>query len=699
MTNQTTADFLVEIHTEELPPTSLKKLALNFLAEIEARFKKENIVYSRATYFATPRRIAVIATGVYDYQPDTQIERRGPAKQAAFDAVGNPTPACAGFAKSCGVTPADLAMIKTAQGEWVGYLQTVTGKPVISLLPGIVEEALTALPISKRMRWGNHAVEFVRPISSVIMLYGSEVIDATIMGFKAGRITQGHRSHATKDISIAKPSEYVETLQKQGFVIADFEQRKEIIRQQAQELTQQTVGRHAKLMMNEDLLDEVTNLVEWPVAVLGDFDPSFLDVPAEALISAMEDHQRYFAMTDEHNKLLPHFVTITNIQSNDMQRVIAGNERVLRARLSDAAFFYKTDKKIRLDARVKQLSQVVFQAQLGTLHDKAKRIELLSQYIATSLNQPTELAARAGLLAKADLTTEMVGEFPELQGIAGYYYALHDGENNGVAVAIKEHYLPKFSGDVLPSSLLGSIVALSDRLDTLVGIFGIQGAPTGDKDPFALRRAGLGVLRIVIEHELDLDLKLLLIEAINHYAVSFKHPSVLEDVLHFLWERLKPWYADQGMTPDIFASVAGLNLSKPYDFHRRMLAVSAFKKLPEAEFLSIANKRVTNLLAKLEKPLCLTSVNESLFELPAERVLHAEIMHQEMKLKELAIHADYSAMLLQLASLRKPVDDYFENVMIMVEDSALRENRLVMLRQLRNLFLQVADVALLVSEK
>ncbi len=693
------ADFLVEIHTEELPPKALKSLAENFLKEIESRFKQTNIVFSNAEFFATPRRLAVLAKDVIEEQPETQIERRGPALQSAFDASGNPTPACIGFAKSCGITPDQLMTIKNNQGEWVGYKQIVPGKKVTQLLPTIIQESLAALPIPKRMRWGNHPYEFVRPVTSIIMLYGNEIVESTILGLSSGRKTHGHRAHCTKQLSISHPAAYLDVLEKEGFVIADFARRKEMIRSQALTLTKKTLGENIQLVMSDALLNEVTGLVEWPVAVIGNFDKSFLDVPAEALISAMQDHQRYFPIMDQDDKLLPHFVTISNIQSNDISRVIAGNERVLRARLADAAFFYETDKKNRLVDRVENLKNVVFQAQLGTLFDKAERISTLSGFIAKQINENTNTASRAGLLAKADLTTEMVGEFPELQGIAGYYYAIHDGEEKALATALKEQYMPRFSGDALPKTKLGNIVALADRLDTLVGIFGIHQAPTGDKDPFALRRAALGVLRILIENKIDLDLKTLLTNTFQNYKVTLKNTNVVDDVMNFMWDRLKPWYHDLGMTPDIFSAVAALGITKPYDLHCRMLAVHNFKKLPEAESLAIANKRVTNLLAKQETEINLKQIDKTLFEFPAENTLTQQIEAQEHSIEELSREASYQDILSHLASLRNAVDDFFENVMVMTEDLQRRENRLLILIKLRGLFLQVADVALLVTDK
>ncbi|MDR3491188.1 MAG: glycine--tRNA ligase subunit beta [Gammaproteobacteria bacterium] len=698
-TKQKTADFLVEIHTEELPPKSLSRLAKSFLNEIETRLQKAPLEFGHAEFFASPRRLAVLVSDLAAEQPATTVERRGPAIAAAFDSNKNPTPACVGFAKSCGVTPDQLITLNNAQGEWVGYQQVIPGKSVQELMPVIVLEALAALPVAKRMRWGNNTVEFVRPISSVIMLYGNDVIDANILGFKTDRITSGHRAHGQKNISITSPKKYLEILETKGYVIADFERRKKMISDQITNIVKKKLGDNAKALVSDVLLDEVTGLVEWPVAVLGNFEERFLEVPREALISAMQDHQRYFPVVDKDGKLLPHFVTISNIESTHPKSVVAGNERVLRARLSDAAFFFMTDKKRSLESHLENLKQVVFQNKLGTLFDKAQRVSELSKFIANAISENANEAARAGLLAKADLTTEMVGEFPELQGIAGYYYAQHDKESLPVAIAIKEHYMPRFSGDALPQTQLGLIVAMADRLDTLVGIFGINQIPTGDKDPFALRRAALGVLRILIENKIDLDLKVLLEAAKKQYQVPLDNIAVVEQVLSFMLDRLKPWYQELDISPDVFAAVTALNITRPYDIHRRIQAVNDFKKLPEAEALCAANKRVSNILAKLEKPIIAKEIDTRLFENDAEQELAKQLLMKSESLKSVYQNANYVEMLSQLAELRAPVDNFFEKVMVMAEDSHQRENRLLMLSQLRALFLQVADVALLVVQK
>ncbi len=685
-------DFLIEIHTEELPPKSLHRLAEHFLMEIKTRLDKLALKYRSAEFFATPRRLTVLVKKLDAKQADTTVERKGPALDAAFDKEGKPTPACAGFAKSCGVTADQLIKIQTPQGTWMGYKQYVSGKSVQDILPTLVQQSLAALPIAKRMRWGAGTAEFVRPVQSVLMLYGNEVVDAEILGCRTNRLTRGHRFHSKGSISIAKPASYLKALERK-YVIADFAKRKEMIRQAAHQAVAHL--QHMQVVIDENLLDEVTGLVEWPVAICGSFDEAFLQVPPEALIAAMQDHQRYFPVVDQHKKLMPYFVTISNIESKNKLGVVEGNERVLRARLSDAAFFFEMDKKIKLIDRVEDLKNIIFQAKLGTLFDKSQRVAHLAKVIAQKIQVSDEKAARAGLLSKTDLTTHMVGEFPELQGLMGYYYAMQDGEDKDIAQALNEQYMPRFSGDVLPSTQLGCVLALADRIDTLVGIFGINQIPTGDKDPFALRRAALGILRIMIEKKLNISLQELIQSAADQLRDKLENRDVVSQVCQFIFERLKPWYQDQGIFPDVFASVAGLNISNPYDFHLRIQAVQNFKKLSEAESLSVANKRVSNILAKTNDSMSTEQVDEKLFEHDAERALHSKLTEKRDRVSAFSAESQYTEALTELASLRQPVDDFFEHVMVMVEDKPRRENRLLMLKQLRELFLNVADIALL----
>jgi len=679
--------FLVEIHTEELPPKALPKLARAFLQEIEERLRKVELSFDATQLFATPRRLAVIVKNLAERQADTLVERKGPALQAAFDKDNNPTPACLGFARSCHTTVDQLLTIKNATGTWVGFQQAVLGKSVGELLPTIIQQALDALPIPKRMRWGNQTIEFVRPVHSVILLYGKQVIDAEILGCQTGRKTRGHRFMSSGWLDINQPDDYSAQL-KEAFVIADFNERKSVIRAAA-------IAKNSQVYINDALLDEVTGLVEWPVAIEGNFDEIFLAIPQEALISAMQDHQRYFPIVDPNGKLCSQFITIINIESKDPEQVIQGNERVLRARLADAAFFFETDKKVTLDNRIEKLKQIIFQAKLGTLYDKAQRLSHLTLAIANLIAADQQAAARAGFLAKADLTTALVGEFPELQGIAGGYYALADGEERQVATALSEHYLPRFSNDALPASTLGAALAIADRLDTLVGLFGTNQPPTGDKDPFGLRRAAIGVLRILIEKKFNLDLKALIESALSAYTIPLENKNVVSDVLNFMLERLKPFYQDQGIAPDVLAAVTALSISEPYDLHCRIQAVQRFKSMPESNALSVANKRVSNMLAKLTTPIYLHTVDKTLFEMEEERALFTALTAQQKMLTSLSDSTQYQVILAELAHLREPVDNFFDKVLIMTEDLPRRENRLLMLKELRELFLHVADIALL----
>lgn len=687
-----TANFLVEIQTEELPPKSLLKLAESFREEVATGLEKADLNFKARTCFMTPRRLAVYVEGLQLAQDDKEIERRGPAVKAAFDKDGKPTKACEGFAKSCGVTVSKLKTIKTDQGEWVGLKQKVKGKKTAELLPGIVEHALKQLPIAKRMRWGDRKEEFVRPVHGVVMLLDGKTVKATILGHKTGNKTLGHRFMADKDITIKDAKSYADTLKKKGHVIVDFAERREEVEKLAKKALPKDIQSSAIAFMADDLLDEVTALVEWPVALCGEFDKEFLKVPKEALVSAMQDHQRYFPVGKKNGALLPYFVTISNIKSKKPKSVIHGNERVLRARLADAAFFYEEDQKESLADRVERLKGIVYQAKLGTLHDKAERISKLAGYIAEKLDGNKDQAKRAGLLAKADLTTSMVGEFPELQGTMGRYYAEIEGEPEPVATAIERHYWPRHSGDLLPKDTVSQALALADRIDTLVGIFGIRQMPTGDKDPFGLRRAAIGVLRILIEMQLSLDLKELCDKSVALFGAKIKEADTADMVVAYLLERFRSYYLDRGVTPDVIIAVTALPLTNPLDVSRRIDAVKAFKKLPEAEMLSAANKRVSNILAKYDGKLELKTVNKDAFEHDAERILAEALAAKMKKVDKLS---DYQEILKELASLRQPVDTFFDEVMVMAEDKAQRENRLLLLSQLRAMFLRVADIALL----
>lgn len=692
-------DLLIEIHTEELPPKSLLKIAQAFRAQIKLRLEKASLNFQKIDYFATPRRLALLIQNLDYEQPMLETERRGPAVQLAFDQQGNPTKACQKFAESCGVSPDQLIRLRNEQNEWVGYRQKIPGKNIAELLPSIIEEATKALPFLKKMYWGEGETQFVRPVHSVILLYGEDVIKAKILGVETNRVTRGHRFLAPDWITIPHASAYVSLLETEGLVIADFEKRREAIHS----LCVKNVAKikDAKLLLNADLLDEVTGLVESPQGYVGSFDGKFLKLPAPVLISAMENHQRYFPVLNGQDQLLPYFILISNINPHDPSRLIRGNERVLRARLADAEFFYLMDQKESLEIRVDRLRGMVFKAKLGTLYDRAQRLSRLSAFIAKEIHANEKEAERAGLLAKTDLTTDLVNEFPELQGVMGFYYAQLAGEKADVAIALKEQYLPRFAGDSLPLNPIGQSLALADRIDLLAGTFAIEQLPTGDKDPYGLRRAAIGIVRILIENKINLDLKKLFAIALEGYQAQFaksfaeiKQRSMVQ-LLYFMQERMRAFYQEQGIPADVFAAVAALNIANPLDIAERIKAVQAFKKLNEAESLAVANKRVSNILSKYTDVISAKTINPELLEEPEEQELAKQLELKSTAIAKLYQTNKYDQVLLQLAELRSPIDNFFDHVMVMTENKSQRENRILLLAKLRTLFLQVADIALL----
>ncbi|MGD9861388.1 MAG: glycine--tRNA ligase subunit beta [Marinobacterium sp.] len=677
-------DFLVELGTEELPPKALKTLSDAFLNGITSGLDAAGIAYTTATPFASPRRLAVLISNIQPQQPDRSIEKRGPATQA-------PEKAVQGFAGSCGVSIDQLEVMETPKGSYYVYRGVEKGQSTAALLPEIISESLHKLPIPKRMRWGSSRTEFVRPVKWLVMLLGDEVVDAEVLGLKAGRKTRGHRFHYNHEIEIMVPADYQQTLLDTGKVIADFAARREIIREQVIREGERIGG---TAQIDEDLLDEVTALNEWPVALTGRFEERFLDVPAEALISSMKENQKYFHALDAEGKLMPYFITLANIESKDPQQVIEGNEKVIRPRLADAAFFFDTDKKQPLEARIEKLKSVVFQQQLGTIYEKTQRIEGLAAAIANLIGGDSQYAQRAASLSKCDLMTDMVFEFTELQGLMGYHYALHDGEAEEVAQALDEQYMPRFAGDNLPSTRTGIALAIADRLDTLTGLFGINQPPTGSKDPFALRRAALGVLRIIVEHKLDIDLHELLSIAVAQHKDLPAADGLADRVLDFMLDRFRAWYDDRGISAETFLAVHALRPTSPLDFDRRIDAVNHFRNLPEAATLASANKRVSNILTKQGGDIS-TDTNPSLLHEQAERELCEQLDAIEREITPLFERGEYRNALERLAQLRQSVDNFFDQVMVMADDEALKLNRLALLARLRRLFLGVADISLL----
>ena len=683
-------DLLVEIGTEELPPKALPTLSAAFTDGIIKGLAEAGLQAETVIPYAAPRRLAVWVQGVAAQQADQIIEKRGPAIKGAFDAEGNPTKAALAFAASCGVSVAELGKLETDKGAWLVFRQQQAGQATAALFPAMVEKSLAALPIPKRMRWGSGTAEFVRPVHWLVMLADDSVIDAEILGIKTGRESYGHRFHAPEAVSITSPATYAAQLQ-DAFVVADFAARRDTIREQVQ-TTAASFGGTA--VMPDGLLDEVTALVEYPNAVAGKFEERFLDVPQEALISTMQDNQKYFALVDANGKLMSHFITIANIASRDVARVAEGNERVIRPRFSDAEFFWTQDKKQTLASRRDGLKTMVFQQKLGTLYDKSARVAQLAAYIADQLGADAALAVRAAELGKCDLITNMVFEFTELQGIMGRYYANHDGEAAEVAAALDEQYMPRFAGDELPASTTGQILALAERLDTLAGIFGIGQKPTGAKDPFGLRRAALGALRLLIEKQLPLDLADLLDKAADSLTAQLGSKPATNETLDYILERLRGYYQEQGIGADVVEAVAALKPTQPLDFDRRVKAVAAFRQLSAAESLAAANKRISNILKKVDGELPET-VKADLLQLPAEQALAQAVQAQQDKVLPLFASGDYEAALLSLAELREPVDQFFDDVMVMADDVALKNNRLALLNSLRGLFLRVADLSVL----
>ena len=704
-----TQDLLFELGTEELPPKSLKTLSVALEDEVRARLTDLELAFDTFVSYATPRRLAFTIEGLVTRQADRRVARRGPPVKIAFDADGAPTKAAQKFVDGCGVALDQIGRQKTDKGEWLFFEGTQPGESTAALLPQVIDGALAALPIARRMRWGARSEEFVRPVHWSVLVFGGQTVQAQFVGATTGRETYGHRFHAPQAITIDQPQDYAMALESQGHVLAHFATRRARIESLIAE-TASSLGGTA--IVSDALLDEVTALVEWPVPVAGRFDDAFLALPEEVLISTLQDHQRYFALRSADGTLLPWFITISNIDSANPQAVRDGNERVVHPRLSDADFFYRLDRKRSLAERVDDMDAVLFQKDLGSLKAKVDRVTTLAAQVAAQIGADIANTKRAALLCKCDLQTEMVGEFPELQGIMGRYYATHDGEEHEVARAIEEHYLPRFAGDALPDTGAGRAVALADRIDTLVGIFGIGKPPTGTRDPFGLRRAALGVLRIITESGADVDLAELVrlgVAQLPALSASGQNPgkgsdkrkpkalptgeALVAQVMDYLTERLRGVAAERHRaSAGQFDAVASLAASRPSDILARVDAVVAFSTRPAAESLIAANKRIANLLSKSGDVAA--KVDPSLFDASAETALHAALSDVREDVSAAVARADYASALDRLATLREPVDAFFDDVLVMADDDALRTNRLALLTALRAQFLQVADISL-----
>lgn len=686
-------DLIFELGTEELPPGAVRPMAEALAAALAEELSEAGLEHGRVDSMATPRRLAVLVEKLAPSQPDQPIERRGPALAAAFDAEGRPTRAAEGFAHSCGVSVAELGTLETEKGAWLAYRTVQPGQSAQRLLPDLIGRALERLPVPRRMRWGNGDVAFSRPVHWALLRYGDEVIPARFYGVESGGVTYGHRFHAPHPLELSEPAAYAAELKKHGWVIAHISEREKAIRAQVLAAAREMGG---EVVIEPDLLEEVAALVEWPVAVAGSFDEEFLEVPAEAIVAAMQGHQRYFPVRGPDGGILPCFVAVANIESRNPETVRHGNERVLRPRLADARFFWNSDRKRPLAERLPQLADMVFQERLGSLRDKSERIAALGGEIATIIGAERDAVIRAGWLAKCDLLTEMVGEFPELQGTMGRYYARLDGEPAQVAAAIEEHYLPRQSGGALPETPEGRALALADRLDTLAGIFGVGLEPSGDKDPFALRRAGLGILRICIEGELSLDLRRSLEAATKQLPEAAVPANLVQRVLDFLLDRLRGYLLEAGYRPDEFDAVAALGPSDPLDVRRRLDAVRAFRQLPEGDALSAANKRIRNIIRRADQA-DLEGPDQPVQAEPAEEALAEAVAAARSQTRDALDAGDYQVVLERLAVLREPVDRFFDDVMVMADDPELRRARLRLLRETADLFMAVADISRLQS--
>ncbi len=685
-------DFLVEIGTEELPPKALRSLMEAFGVNMAAGVDDARLAHGDVLSYASPRRLSVVVRKLALAQEDRAVEQKGPPARIAFDADDKPTAAATAFASKCGTTVDALERIETEKGEWLVFNTVEKGKTAAELLPEIIERALAALPIPRRMRWGAGNAEFVRPVHWVVLLHGNDLIESSVMNIATTRESRGHRFHCSAPVSIASPNDYLRALEKDGYVIADFERRREMVRDGAIAAAERAGG---SVVDGESLYDEVAALVEWPVPIVGAFDELYLELPREVVVSTLTGHQRYFPVADDSGRLLPHFITVSNIESKDPEQVIEGNERVIRPRLADAAFFWNNDRKVSLDDRQEMLRDVVYQRELGSVFDKSQRTARLAKWIAGELSTESTTVERAAALAKCDLVTGMVGEFPDLQGVMGRYYAISDGESVEVADAIAEHYQPRFAGDELPESLAGQLLAIADKLDTLAGVFSIGKKPSGNRDPFGLRRAALGVVRILIERGIDVDLKPMIEQAVSAQPEGeIEAPELCADLYAFLSDRLRRYFLDRdsGLVVETFEAVMVRQPSSLVDFDRRIAAVQTFARLDQADSLAAANKRIANILRKAGGPVGL-EVSPKLFEQDAERALYSAIENSRKKVAPMLEHRRYAEILNELADLREPVDRFFDDVMVMTDADDIRNNRLALLGELRAMFLDVADIS------
>jgi glycyl-tRNA synthetase beta chain len=686
------ADLLVEIGTEELPPKALRGLMDAFAANLGSEIDEARLEHGELHAYASPRRLAVIIEALAAGQQDRRLSQKGPPVSVAYDDDGKPLPPATAFAKKCGVDVAELGRVETEKGAWLVAETVEKGRTTAELLPALIEKSLADLPIPRRMRWGDGEAEFVRPVHWIMLLHGADVIEGSVMGIPCGNTTMGHRFHSNGPIRISKPSAYLQTLEEKGHVIADFEVRRNLVQDGVERMAKQAKGH---IVDGDSLYDEVAALVEWPVPVLGNFDEAFLELPREVVISTLTGHQRYFPIADDNDALLPCFVTVANLESREPDKVRDGNERVIRPRLADAAFFWDSDRRKALSTRREALRDVVYQRGLGSLYDKSSRTAEIAASVAASLGMESSAVERAAGLCKCDLLTGMVGEFPDLQGTMGRYYAISDGESDIVATAIGEHYQPRFAGDALPETDEGRVLAIADKLDTLAGIFTIGKKPSGNRDPFGLRRAALGVIRLSIECRLDLDLKALIANSLELQPAGKEDPQELAESLYtFITDRLRRYFLDRDadLDTETFDAVMARQPASLVDFELRLQAVQAFLDLDEAQSLASANKRIANILRQAGATET-TDISKTLLEEDAERALYDALVSAEVTVRPLLEKRDYTRALRELAALREPVDRFFDDVMVMADDDDVRTNRLALLGGLRALFLDVADIS------
>jgi glycyl-tRNA synthetase beta chain len=686
-------NFIFELGTEELPPKSLKELAQTLKSLIESRLIKAELDFESIDWYASPRRLSLSVKQLIEQQPAKFVEKKGPSVQAAFDNNGNPTKAAEGWARSNGITVSEAERLITDKGEWLMYRSHIPGKTVHELLPSMLEESLKKLPIAKPMRWGNHTIEFIRPVHSVTMMYGNKQVPGTIFGLKSSNVISGHRFLGQKTIQLNHADDYLKRLKNEGYVIADFEERKQVIADAIASLSMKVGG---TTPLDNDLLEEVTAITEWPCAYTASFDQKFLQVPSEALIATMKSDQKYFPVFDQQGKLTSQFIFVSNIETSKPDSIISGNEKVIRPRLADAEFFYKNDQSTTLEQKLEKLRKVTFQKDLGSMYQRSQRIASISQSLAEMLNTNSEDAYQAGLLSKADLMSEMVLEFTDTQGYMGMHYALQEGKSHEVSLAISEQYLPKYSGDRLPTQPISIGLALAEKLDTLIGIFGVNLQPKSDKDPFALRRSAIGLLRIIIENKLDLDLNDLILNALKAYEPNHKlrNSQVKDEVLNFVQDRYNAYYKDLGISSDVILSVNKLKITLPYDYHKRITAVYEFKQLNGVKSLIAINKRVNNILKKNQDLVDLEHIiDRELFVEPEERILHQAMEESHKRMLTSLQKKSYQQALEEILSIDHALDTYFEKVMIMSDQTDVRKNRLAVLVSIRSMLSQVADLS------